>query len=53
MAPRQLEQWEAYLNGMELDFSHPGKPTTGDALSVVAKWQFRQECLNEKEYLSQ
>ena len=40
-----LDQW-AYLNGVELDFSRPGKPTD-NAIIEAFNGRFRQECLNE------
>ena len=45
-----LDQW-AYLNGVELDFSRPGKPTD-NALIEAFNGRFRQECLNENWFLS-
>ena len=38
--------WWAYLNGVELDVSRPGKPTD-NAFIESFNGQFRQECLNE------
>jgi putative transposase len=40
-----LDQW-AYLNGVELDFSRPGKPTDNAPIETF-NGRFRQECLNE------
>jgi putative transposase len=45
-----LDQW-AYLNGVELDFSRPGKPTD-NAFIESFNGRFRQECLNESWFLS-
>jgi putative transposase len=45
-----LDQW-AYLNGVELDFSRPGKPTD-NAIIEAFNGRFRQECLNENRFLS-
>ena len=47
---RILDQW-AYLNGVELDFSRPGKPTD-NAFIESFNGRFRQECLNENWFLS-
>ena len=47
---KQLDQW-AYLNGVELDFSRPGKPTD-NAFIESFNGRFRQECLNESWFLS-
>ena len=47
---RLLDQW-AYLNGVELDFSRPGKPTD-NAFIESFNGRFRQECLNESWFLS-
>ena len=46
----RLDQW-AYLNGVELDFSCPDKPTD-NAFIEAFNWRFRQECLNENWFLS-
>jgi len=46
---RVLDQW-AYLNGVELDFIHPGKPTD-NALIEAFNGRFREECLNESWFL--
>jgi putative transposase len=45
-----LDQW-AYLNGVELDFSRPGKPTD-NALIEAFNGRLREECLNENWFLS-
>ena len=45
-----LGQW-ACLNGVELDFSRPGKPTD-NAFIEAFNGRFRQECLNENWFLS-
>ena len=45
-----LLRW-AYLNGVELDFSRPGKPTD-NAFIESFNGRFRQECLNENWFLS-
>jgi putative transposase len=42
---RWLDQW-AYLNGVELDFTRPGKPTD-NALIEAFNGRFREERLNE------
>jgi putative transposase len=47
---RILDQW-AYLNGVELDFIRPGKPTD-NAFIESFNGRFRQECLNESWFLS-
>jgi len=47
---KMLDQW-AYLNGVELDFMRPGKPTD-NALIEAFNGRFRQECLNESWFLS-
>ena len=47
---KRLDQW-ACLNGVELDFSRPGKPTH-NALIKSFNGRFRQECLNENWFLS-
>ena len=46
---KRLDQW-AYLNGVELDFSRPGKPTD-NAFIEAFNGRFRQECLNENWFL--
>ena len=45
-----LDQW-AYLQGVELDFIRPGKPTD-NALIEAFNGRFRHECLNESWFLS-
>jgi putative transposase len=45
-----LDQW-AYLNGVELDFSRPGKPTD-NAFIESFNGRLREECLNENWFLS-
>lgn len=47
---KALDQW-AYLNGVKLDFSRPGKPTD-NALIEAFNGRLRQECLNENWFLS-
>ena len=47
---KRLDQW-AYLNGVALDFSRPGKPTD-NAFIESFNGRFRQECLNENWFLS-
>ena len=47
---RRLDQW-AYLNGVELNFSRPGKPTD-NAMIKAFNARRRQECLNESGFLS-
>lgn len=47
---KRLDQW-AYLNGVELDFSRPGKPTD-NAFIESFNGRFRQQCLNENWFLS-
>lgn len=47
---KALDQW-AYLNGAQLDFSRPGKPTD-NALIEAFNGRLRQECLNESWFLS-
>ena len=47
---KRLDQW-AYLNGVELDFSRPGKPTDNAFIEAFNE-RFRQECLNENWFLS-
>ena len=42
---KRLDQW-ACLNGVELDFSRPGKPTDY-AFIKAFNGRFPQECLNE------
>ena len=43
-------QW-AYLNGVELDFSRPAKPTN-NAFIESFNGRFRQECPDENWFLS-
>ncbi|MBI4283894.1 MAG: transposase [Chloroflexi bacterium] len=45
-----LDQW-AYLNGVALDFSRPGKPIDNTFIEVF-NGQTRQKCLNENWFLS-
>ena len=47
---KRLDQW-AYLNGVELDFIRPGKPTD-NAFIEAFNGRLRQECLNETWFLS-
>ncbi len=47
---KALDQW-AYLNGVQLDFSRPGKPTD-NGLTEAFNGRLRQECLNESWFLS-
>jgi putative transposase len=47
---KKLDQW-AYLNGVELDFSRPGKPTD-NALIEAFNGRLREECLNQNWFLS-
>ena len=47
---KRLDQW-ACLNGVELDFSRPGKPTD-NAFIEAFNGRFRQERLNENWVLS-
>src|SRR5215207_1792741 len=49
-AGRILDQW-AYLNGVEIDFSRPGKPTD-NAFIEAFNARFRAECLNASWFLS-
>ena len=49
-AGRLLDQW-AYLSGVELDFSRPGKPTD-NAFIEAFNSRLRQECLNASWFLS-
>ncbi len=51
---KRLDQW-AYLNGVQLDFSRPGKPTDNafiEAFIESFNGRLRQECLNENWFLS-
>jgi putative transposase len=45
-----LDQW-VYLNGVELDFSRPGKHTDNGLIEAF-NGRLRQECLNESWFLS-
>ena len=45
-----MDQW-AYANGVQLDFSRPGKPTD-NALIESFNGRLRAECLNENWFLS-
>lgn len=47
---RDLDLW-AYLKGVELDFSRPGKPTD-NAFIELFNGKFRAECLNAHWFLS-
>jgi putative transposase len=47
---RALDQW-AYLNGVALDFSRPGKPTD-NAYIEAFNGRLRAECLNPHGFLS-
>ena len=47
---KRLDQW-ACLNGVELDFSRPGK-STDNAFIESFNGRFRQECLKENWFLS-
>lgn len=47
---KAFDQW-AYLNGVEIDFTRPGKPTD-NAFIESFNGRFRQECLNENWFLS-
>ena len=49
-ADRLLDQW-AYLNGVEIDFSRPVKPTD-DARTEAFNSRLREECLNASWFLS-
>jgi putative transposase len=49
-AGRLLDQW-AYLNGVELDFSRPGKPTD-NAFIEAFNARIRAECLNASWFFS-
>jgi len=44
-----MDRW-AYLHGVELDFSRPGRPTD-NAMIEAFNSRFRQECLNEHWFL--
>ena len=47
---KRLDQW-AYLNGVRLDFSRPGKPTDNGLIEAF-NGRLRAECLNENWFLS-
>jgi len=47
---KRLDQW-AYLNGVELDFSRPGRPMDNGLIEAF-NGRLRQECLNESWFLS-
>ena len=47
---KRLDQW-AYLNGVDLNFSRPGKPTD-NAMVEAFNARLRTECLNENWFLS-
>jgi putative transposase len=47
---KRLDQW-AYLGGVELDFSRPGKPTD-NAFIEAFNGRLREECLNQSWFLS-
>ncbi|AGY59604.1 transposase [Gloeobacter kilaueensis JS1] len=47
---KELDLW-AYTNGVELDFSRPGKPTD-NAHCESFNSRLRQECLNQHWFLS-
>jgi putative transposase len=49
-AGKVMDRW-AYENGVELDFSRPGKPTD-NALVESFNGRFRQECVNPHWFLS-
>ena len=49
-AGRMLDQW-AYLNGVEIDFSRPGKPTDNGHIEAFNS-RLRAECLNASWFLS-
>jgi len=46
---KDLDLW-AYANGVELDFSRPGKPTDNAFIEAFNSW-FRKECLNQHWFL--
>jgi putative transposase len=48
--PVSYHQW-AYLNGVELDFSRPGKPTDNAYIEAFNS-RLRAECLNASWFLS-
>jgi putative transposase len=47
---RTMDQW-AYLNGVTLDFSRPGKPTDNGLIEAF-NGRLRAECLNEHWFLT-
>lgn len=47
---KALDKW-AYENGVEIDFSRPGKPTD-NAKNESFNGRFREECLNAHWFLS-
>ncbi len=49
-AGRMLDQW-AHLNGVEIDFSRPGKPTDNAHIEAFNS-RLRAECLNASWFLS-
>ena len=49
-AGRMLDQW-AYLNGVEIDFSRPGKPTDNGHIEAFNS-RLRAECLTASWFLS-
>ena len=49
-AGRLLDQW-AHLNGVEIDFSRPGKPTDNAHIEAFNS-RLRAECLNASWFLS-
>jgi putative transposase len=50
LAGKMLDQW-AYHNGVEIDFSRPGKPTD-NAFCEAFNGRVRAECLNASWFLS-
>lgn len=50
LRPLLLDRW-AYLNGVELDFSRPGKPTD-NALIESFHANLRKECLDQHWFFS-
>ena len=49
-AGKRMDQW-AYLRGVRLDFSRPGKPTDNGLIEAF-NGRLRAECLNETWFLS-
>jgi putative transposase len=47
---KDVDRW-AYWNGVELDFSRPGKPTDNAPVEAFIS-RFRQECLNQHWFMS-